>query len=418
MKLSRIANETQTPPILRVAAEINEKIARGERFYNFTVGDFDSRIFPIPQGLEDAIVASYRDHQTNYPGAVGLPQLRDGVKRLIERYAGIEYAVDEIQISSGSRPLIYSMYRSVLDPGDTVVFPVPSWMNDLYCHLCSARGVSVNTDPKANFMPTAEQMEPFIKDAAMLALCSPQNPTGTVFAPDQLREICEMVVAENRRRPPEAKPLYVMFDQVYWLLAFEGTAYPHPVKLCPEIRDYLFCADGLSKSFAGTGVRVGWGCGPRHLIRSVSDILAYMGAWAPRPEQVATGKFLEDLDTVEDYLGNFRQSLHQRLHAIYEGFMSMKSSGLEVDAIAPQAGIYLTVRINLEGKRTEAGETLANSEQALRYLLDEARVGILPFSFFGAADKGQWYRISVGTCALESIPELLQSLENALLRLS
>ena len=126
----------------------------------------DSRIFPIPSGLEEAVIASYRDHQTNYPGAVGLPGLREGVKNLVSRYAGVDYALDEIQISCGSRPLIYSMYRSVLDPGDTVVFPVPSWMNDAYCHLCSARGVTVDTDPEDNFMPTAAQIEPFLGDAA------------------------------------------------------------------------------------------------------------------------------------------------------------------------------------------------------------------------------------------------------------
>ncbi len=414
MKLSKIAGETSQPPILRVASQINEKIARGETFYNFTVGDFDGRIFPIPEPLTDRIVDAYRDHQTNYPGPVGLPGLREGVRELVRKYADVDYEVDQIQISSGSRPLIYGMYRAVVDPGDKVVFPVPSWMNDAYCHLCAARPVPVQSSVGNRFLPTAAELEPYLSDAAMLALCSPQNPTGTVFAPDQLREICDLVVAENRRRGPGVKPLYVMFDQVYWLLTFEGVPYPHPAKLCPDIRDYLFCADGLSKSFAGTGVRVGWGYGPAHLVRSVSDTVAYIGAWAPKPEQLATGRFLEDLDAVDAFLVPFRSALHQRLKSIYDGFMAMKQRGLDVDAVAPQAGIYLTVRINLVGKRTPSGQVLKTNDDALAYLLDEARVGILPFSFFGAENLGQWYRISVGTCRLDTVPALLQSLEKSL----
>lgn len=414
MRISKIAGETSTPPILRVAAQINEKIARGERFFNFTVGDFDSRIFPIPEALSEAIIDGYREHQTNYPGAVGLPSLREGVSNLVRHFAGLEYDPSEIQVSSGSRPLIYGMYRTVVDPGDRVVYPVPSWMNDSYCHLCQAVAVPVSTRPENNFLPTAEELEPYISDAAMLALCSPQNPTGTVFGADQLREICELVVAENRRRGTGAKPLYVMFDQVYWLLTFEGIEYPHPVRLCPEVRDYLLAADGLSKAFAGTGVRVGWGLGPRHLIRSVSDIIAYVGAWAPKAEQVAVGKYLEDMAGVESFLVPFRRALNERLDAIYRGFVAMKSRGLDVDAIAPQAGIYLTVRIGLVGRRTPSGQVIGTADDALRYLLDEARVGILPFSFFGAADMGQWFRISVGTCRMESIDELLGSLEKAL----
>lgn len=414
MKLSKIAGETSQPPILRVAAQINEKIARGETFHNFTVGDFDGRIFPIPAPLTDYVVDSYRDHQTNYPGPVGLPGLRDGVRELVRRYAGIDYDTGQIQISSGSRPLIYGMYRAVVDPGDKVVFPVPSWMNDAYCHLCAATPVPVATRPENDFMPTAADLAPHLADASMLALCSPQNPTGTVFAADQLREICELVVAENRRRGPNVKPLYVLFDQVYWLLTFDGIEYPHPVKLCPDIHDYLFCADGLSKSFAGTGVRVGWGYGPTHLVRSISDTVAYIGAWAPKPEQIATGRFLEDIDAVDAFLVPFRVALHDRLRAIFDGFKAMKSRGLDVDAVSPQAGIYLTVRINLVGKRTASGQVLETNEDALAYLLNEARVGILPFSFFGAAEQAQWYRISVGTCRLETVPALLQSLEKAL----
>ena len=220
-----------------------------------------------------------------------------------------------------------------------------------------------------------------------------------------------MVVAENKRRSADERPLYVMFDQVYWLLTFGDVQFHHPLSLCPEIKPYAVFIDGLSKSFAGTGIRVGWATAPAHILPKITALIAHIGAWAPKPEQVAAGKFLQDTQAVDDYLVQFRTQLQLSLNTFYDGFMALKAKGYSVDAIAPQAAIYLTVKIDLVGKTTAQGTLLDTPDAVHQYLLNTVKLGILPFSWFGAQNLGSWFRISVGTCKQSEIAEVLGVLE-------
>ncbi len=411
MKLSRLADSISPSPILTIAAQINAKKAAGEKIYNFTIGDFDPAIYPIPELLTAETIKAYENHETNYPGAFGLPELREGVAHTLNRICGLNYTADEVQVASGSRPLIYTCYQSIVDPGDKVVYPGPSWNNDYYTLLTGTRGVVVEASPETNFMPTAEQLRPHVQDAQLLALCSPQNPTGTVFERKQLEDICELVLEVNRGRSSDEKPLYVMFDQVYWLLTFGDVKFHHPLAVCPAIKDYAVFIDGLSKSFAGTGIRVGWATAPAHILPKMTALIAHIGAWAPRPEQLAAGKFLADHAAVDGYLAQFRSELENRLQAFYDGFMSLKAKGFPVDAIPPQAAIYLSIRIDLVGKTTPGGSVLKDRDAVHQYLLDEVKLGVLPFSWFEAGSYGDWFRISVGTCSQAEVEKVLAALE-------
>ncbi len=414
MKLSHLADQIQTSPILTIAAAINARKAAGETLHNLTVGDFDPRIFPVPEALTKATIAAYQDHQTNYPGAVGVAEIREGVAHLLNRTCGLDYQVDDVFITSGSRPVIYSAYRTIVDPHDKVVYPVPSWNNEHYAEMCSARIQTVETDPDNHFMPTAAMLEPHLEDATLLALCSPQNPTGTVLSSRDLKEICELVVDINRRRSDHLKPLYVMFDQVYWMLTFQGATFEHPLQACPEIRDYAVFVDGMSKAFAGTGLRVGWATGARHVLDKMISVVAHVGAWAPKTDQVAVGQFLQRDDAVDEYLHQFREALGERLSGFYRGFMALKDKGYPVDAIAPEAAIYLSVRVDIQGRTTRNGKVLSSDSDVQQYLMDEARIGVLPFSWFGAHSHGNWFRISVGTCDTADIDPVIAGLESAL----
>lgn len=418
MKLSRLAENITTSPILTIAAQINEKKAAGERIFNFTVGDFDPNIFPIPDLLREETIKAYEAHETNYPGAFGIPEFREGVAQTLNRICGLNYSAADIQIACGSRPLIYACYKVVVDPGDKVVFPAPSWNNDYYTLLTETQATVVETSPENDFMPTADELRPHLKDAQLLALCSPQNPTGTVFTRERLQEICDLVIEENQRRSADEKPLYVMFDQVYWLLTFGDVEFHHPLSVCPELKDYAIFIDGLSKSFAGTGIRVGWATAPDHILPRMRAFIAHIGAWAPKPEQVAAGKFLQNTQAVDTYLTGFRQALQSRLQGFYDGFMKLKEKGYPVDAIAPQAAIYLTVKIDLVGKTTPDGTLLNDSDAVHSYLLNTVKLGVLPFSWFGAINYGDWFRISVGTCRQEEVTEVLEILETYMAELN
>lgn len=414
MKLSRAAESITSSPILTIAAEINGKIAQGAKIYNLTIGDFNSQIYPIPERLTELTIEAYRQHQTNYPGAFGVDELRQSVIGLMQDYCQVDVAMDEVQVASGSRPLIYSLYKTIVDEGDKVVFPGPSWNNDFYCELHRATPVVVETAPETNFFPTADSLRPVIGDAVLLALCSPQNPTGTLMERQQLLEICELVVEENQRRGDEEKPLYVMFDQVYWMLTFGDHEFHHPLAVCPEIKPYAVFIDGISKAFAATGVRVGWATGPAEIMAKMRAFIAHIGAWAPKPEQIASAQFLADKASVDGYLADFRQQLQNRLQGFYDGFMALKDKGFDVDAIAPQGSIYLSIRLALKGKTTADGLQLETDRQVLDFLLDDVGLGILPFSWFGAESHADWYRISVGTCTQDQVEEIMQVLEQGL----
>jgi aspartate aminotransferase len=408
--------------IIKLAAEVNEKIRNGETVYNLTIGDFNPKIFPIPQELKQAIVAAYTSDETNYPAADGMLDLRKAVSQLIEKRQGITYTSEEILIAGGARPVIYAIFRTLIDPGDRILFPVPSWNNNHYTHLSTgsyAQQICVETTAENKFMPTAGELKPHLAKANLLALCSPLNPTGTTFTKESLTEIADLVLAENAERKLQGrKPLYLMYDQIYWALTFGQTQHYDPVSLRPEMRAYTIFVDGISKSLAATGVRVGWAMGPKSIIDKMKVILTHVGAWAPKAEQVATAAYLNNLNQYDNFLLAIRKQIHARLEAFHHGFQRLKSLGYAVDSIAPEAAIYLTIQLHLHGKKNSDGQVLHTTQDVTRYVLNEARIAVVPFSAFGASADSSWYRLSVGTCRVEDVPVIVQSLEEALKKLS
>ncbi len=416
--VSEMAETLVGSEIIKLAGEINEKIKNGEKIYNLTIGDFDPKIFPIPTELEDEIINAYRGKQTNYPPANGIAKLREGVSRFLRERGGLDYSPDEILIAAGARPLIYATFQTIVQPGDKVIFPVPSWNNNHYTHLSHAHRIELKTRPEDNFMPVAMDLKPHIKEASLISLCSPLNPTGTAFSREALSDICELVLEENERRNGNQRFLYVMYDQIYWVLTFGDTIHHSPVTLFPEMRNYTLFIDGISKSFSATGVRVGWSFGPERVIDKMKSILSHLGAWAPKAEQTAAAKYLSMTDNVNRYLIEFKDKVHKRLDAFYEGIMKLKKDGYNVDAIAPQAAIYLTIKFDMHGMKTADRNLLVTTRDITKYILEEAKIAIVPFYAFGDDENSSWYRLSVGTCKLEEIPEIMGNLKRAMEKLT
>src|SRR5213078_1045438 len=181
MKLSNLSETLIGSEIVKLGGEIREKIRQGQRIYNFTVGDFDPAIFPIPKELEEEIIDAYRKHFTNYPAAEGNLDLREAVTSFIKEMEGLDYGPNEILVASGGRPLIYATFRAICDKGDKIIYAVPSWNNNHYTHFVGGENVVVEATPENNFMPAANDIRPSMKQATLISLCSPQNPTGTTF---------------------------------------------------------------------------------------------------------------------------------------------------------------------------------------------------------------------------------------------
>lgn len=415
LRVSSMAAQLVGSEILKIAAEIRALTAKGRAVCNLTVGDFDPRQFPIPDVLRDQILAAYDARQTNYPPSNGMPELREAVQRFYARELGLGYPVESILVASGARPVIYGVYRAILDPGDTVVYPVPSWNNNHYATMLGARGRVLRCGPETRFLPTREHVEAALPDARLVCLNSPLNPTGTAMSRDMVLGISEAVVRENEARAARGeRPVYLMYDQVYWMLTARGTEHFCPPRLVPEMARYTIFVDGISKAFAATGVRVGWAVGPTDVIDRMSAILGHVGAWAPRAEQVATAKLLDDASAYRAYVEGFSRGIEERLSALHEGFQALKSQGLPVDSLSPEGAIYLTVKIAPFGKRTPDGAELRANEDVRRYVLEAAGIGVVPFQAFGYDGDTGWFRLSVGAVSLRDIQDALPRLGEAL----
>ncbi|HEX8824845.1 MAG TPA: aminotransferase class I/II-fold pyridoxal phosphate-dependent enzyme [Archangium sp.] len=396
--------------ILRISGEIRELVAQGKQVCNLTVGDFSPKEFPIPPLLGEGIATALKAGETNYPPSDGVLSLRQAVLRFYERALGLKYPLESVLIAGGARPVIYAIFRAVVDPGELVVYPVPSWNNNHYTHMVGAKHVPVITEAEHGFMPTVEQLAPHLKEARLLCLCSPLNPTGTMISPEALRDISQRVVEENRQREAQGrKPLIVMYDQIYWTLTFGQTKHVTPLELVPELAPYTVFVDGISKAFAATGVRVGWALGPPSIISRMKDVLGHVGAWAPKAEQVAVARFLDDVPATSGFLEVMRKRVDERLVALHQGFSAMREAGLPVRSIAPQGAIYLSAQVDLVGK---AG--LKTNDDIRKLLLDKAGFALVPFQAFGLKEDTGWFRLSVGAVSMEEIRAALPRVEAVL----
>ncbi|MBC7651127.1 MAG: pyridoxal phosphate-dependent aminotransferase [Deinococcales bacterium] len=417
MVLSKLAASQQGSEIVKLGNAISERIKNGETIYNYTIGDFDPSIFPIPQAFEDEIIDAYKNHYTNYPAADGILELRQSISQFLKQWEGLDYAPNEIQIAAGGRPLIYTIFKVIVDAGDKIIYAAPSWNNNHYSNMNDAEHCVIEATLENNFMPTANDIAKHIKNTTLVCLCTPQNPTGTTLQKETLAEICDIILAENASRSDNEKKCYLMFDQMYWTLTYGTTVHYNPVSLRPEMKAYTIFVDGISKVFSATGVRVGWAFGPVEIMAKIKAILSHIGGWAPMAEQKALAKYLPQTAQIKQYLTHFKAEMEERLVSIYNGFIALKAKGFLVDAVTPQAAIYLTIQINLRGKTTIDSKILANQPDVTDYILNEAKLAVVPFSAFGASEDSSWYRLSVGTCKTTDIPIMLQQLENALKQL-
>jgi len=395
--VSERARGLEGSQILKIAGEVDALIKKGAKVANFTVGDFSPRVFQIPDVLKQQIQAALHANKTNYPPAVGVPELREAIRALYERDLALSYPLASIQVGSGARPPIYGMFLTVVDPGDIVVYPVPSWNNNYYCYLTKARGVAVPTKPQNGFQPTIEDLAPHLRTARLLCLNSPNNPTGTVFSADRLRAICDAVLDENkRRRAVGDRPLLVFYDQVYWQLTFGDAKHHTPVGLVPEMARYTLFVDAISKSHAATGLRVGWGVFPPWILAKTQPLIAHMGAWAGRPEQHATAALLSDPSLTTEWMAGFKSAVSRKLTRLADGIQALKAAGKPVDSLAPEGAIYLSVKLDLLGRTLKDGRKMTSDDDIRRLLLEDAGIAVVPFTAFGLPYDTGWARLSVG----------------------
>jgi aspartate aminotransferase len=301
--------------------------------------------------------------------------LREAVAAWAIETQGVRYPVESVLIASGVRPLLYAAFKTVVNPGDTVVYGVPSWNVNHYVWLSGAKGVVINPSRERGFHPTAEEIAPLLAGATLLCLCSPANPTGTMMDPTELGRIAELVVAENARRAATgARALFLLWDQVYGSLVFGGE-HANPVHLVPASAPWVIALDGASKAFAATGLRVGWSFAAPAVTARMRDFLGHVGAWAPRPEQIATAKFIRNAAAI----AAFRETMDAASEARLEGCMGFGPSRPKATGgLCPSAGRHLPLAAARPGRPDGGREEDQHQRRDPRPAPGAGRIGCGP----------------------------------------
>ena len=409
-KLSRIGNNIVGSEIIKISQQIKE-ISKTKPVINLTIGDFNSELWPIPSKLKQHIEQCYEDGLTNYPNSQGEINLRESVSKHIKQQFDVDYSPEEILIGGGVRPLIYTVYKATTNPNESVIYPVPSWNNNHYCFLHSVEKTEIECLPENSFFPTVRDIEVRIGDnTSLVCICSPQNPTGRVIDPEVLKGICELVVNENKVRAGQvgSRPLYLFFDQIYSDITQDGK-FVHPIKLCPEIRPYLICADGISKSLNATGIRVGWLFGPKDIIGKMTEVLSHIGAWAPKPEQHGLDKYIrEDYADYQFHITNVKLDYELITLKICNKFEELKEKGFNVDCQRPEGGIYISVYLDYV-------KSFGSTEEYISFLINNCGLGIVPFEYFGSKEQG-WFRISIGNISNSNLDDVIRTIEKSVIK--
>ncbi|MFN4033126.1 MAG: pyridoxal phosphate-dependent aminotransferase [Fimbriimonadales bacterium] len=366
--LSQRAQATQPSPTLALTARAQELRRQGVDVLSFTAGepDFDTPEFAKTGALE-AIHAGY----TKYTPTPGILPLREAISEKFERENGLRYAPDQIVVSCGAKHSLFNAFMAILDPGDEVIIPTPCWVSyPEQVKLMGATPMFVPADETTDFLPDYNALRRAVTPRTKaIVLNTPCNPTGAVFSRKQLKEIASLALTHN---------LWLVVDEIYEYLVYDGYTHESVGALGKEALERTITVNGVSKSFAMTGWRIGYLGAPREVAQAVSRLQDQMTSNACTIAQYAALAALHNADT----------AWREQLVATFDRRRRLMVDGLNrIDGVrcwAPRGAFYAYANVQgLIGRRYE-GQPLRSSADVAEFLLNIARVATVPGEGFCA----------------------------------
>ncbi|GAA1956741.1 pyridoxal phosphate-dependent aminotransferase [Nocardioides panacihumi] len=353
---------------LKVDAKAKALKAEGRPVIGFGAGEPD---FPTPGYIVDAAVDAARDPKNHrYTPAGGLPELKAAIVAKTKRDSGLEITPAQVLVTNGGKQAVYQSFAAMLDPGDEVLLPAPYWTTYPECiQLAGGAAVEVFADETQGYKVTVDQLEAARTERTkVLLFVSPSNPTGAVYTADEIRAIGAWVAEHG---------LWVVTDEIYEHLLYDGVETGSIATLCPEIADYTIVLNGVAKTYAMTGWRVGWMIGPTDLVKAATNLQSHATSNVANVSQRAAVAALQgDLSAVDE----MRTAFDRRRRTI----VAMLN---EIDGVlcpTPEGAFYAFPSVKGLLGREHGGRVIDTSADLAEYILDKAEVAVVPGEAFGA----------------------------------
>ncbi|SFQ11588.1 aspartate aminotransferase [Variovorax sp. OK605] len=389
MTTSRIAarvRRIKSSPSTSAADRANELRRQGKSIVNLVVGEPD---FDTPPHIRQAAAAAIERGATRYTLMAGTVELREAIVAKLERENGLRYAMNEIIATSGAKSAIYNAFAITLEPGDEVIIPAPYWVSypDMVL-ACEGTPVTVACPESHGFKLTPAQLEAAITPRTRwLLLNSPSNPTGASYTAAEYRALAEVLERHAH--------VMVMTDEIYEHIRFDGEATPHILAVAPGLRERTLLVNGVSKTYAMTGWRIGYAAGPVDLIKALDTLLSQSTGNCCSVSQAAAAAALNgDQGFVAESVAVYKQRRDRTL-ALVNGIAGLSCA-------TPPGAFYLYVNCGgLIGKTTPEGKHLAQDGDVVMYLLESEGVALVAGTAYGLSP---YFRLSIAT-SIETLEE-------------
>lgn len=394
-QLSDRLNRLAPSATLAMSQKSSEMKAQGIDVINMSVGEPD---FNTPENIKEAAKKAIDDNFSRYSPVPGYPDLRKAIVAKLKNENGLDYTVNEIIVGTGGKQGICNVILALVNPGDEVIIPAPYWVS--YPQMAKLAGgvpVIINAGFDQDFKMTPEQLEAAITPKTkMLILCSPSNPTGSVYSKEELAALADVL-----RKHPD---VFVLADEIYEHINYIGKH--HSIAQEPGLKEQVIIANGVSKAYAMTGWRIGFLAGPEWIIKGCNKLQGqYTSGTCSVSQKAAEAAYTLDQSAVEE----MRQAFERRRDLIVK--LAKEVPGLEVNI--PQGAFYLFPKCNSYFGKSNGDKTINNSTDFAMYLLEEAHVATVGGDAFGDPDC---FRMSYATSD-ENIKEAIRRIKEALSKL-
>lgn len=357
-------SESQTIAMSQKSAELK---AQGKDIINLSVGQPD---FHTPDHIKEAAIQAIHDNYTSYTPVPGYRELREAIAGKLQRENNLPYTWEQIVVSAGAKHSLANALMSVVDPGDEVIVPAPYWVSYVeQVKLAEGRNVVVPTSIDNHFKLQPEQLEQALTEKTRaLILCSPSNPTGSIYSRQELRALADVIAQANPN-------MYVISDEIYEYINFEGSH--ESIAQFEDIRDRVILVNGVSKGFAMTGWRIGYMAAPANIAKACSKLQGQVTSGACSIAQRAA---LSALTSDKSFTRQMKEAFKRRRDLVMEGMDQIKG----IKKYTPQGAFYLFPDISDFFGKSNGNRTIESDSDLCFYLLEEAQVALVPGSAFGS----------------------------------